>query len=749
MSAPRGALALAWALAWTLSGGCAPDEGSPGGPPLDPGRAADTVIVLVVDGLRPDHLAAYGAALDPTPNLSALAAGALVFEDCVAACTGLNGGLATLLTGQYAQEHGVGSLRDRGQEALAEERTTLCEHLAALGWRTLALLASPQLDPSLSGLGQGCDEVRAPRLGEGGARTVEQVWLDGRAQLTRALESDGPLCAWIQLADLSLADLPPRATSAPFLRARLGPFAARDPLLAGVLARFDEDPAQAAEELAARLRRGRGSPEHEAYFAAAYDARLALVDEALGELWRRVEASGRAGRTVLAVTATRGQARGAPEAGAPGFSPELARVPLVLRLPGGSGARVALPVGAVDLAPTLLDAAGAPPLPDATGKSALAPGAASALAERARFCEAAALDRRAAFGPRYHVEENRIAGDVAYSRAGLRVAREGALSEPERAEIERLRAALAAFRRPATVEVASGGGARWDVRWRFTEGWAGPAWVDSASGERRAGPSAAQGGSARLEPGDRACAIEGSRRSLPCRLELELLPAGDGPAAPIDEAAILLGGEALDRSLAPRLPGGKAGAWPREPDGALSPAAVALDQESGTWWWLRVGAEPDAGLEPGLAVEVLAVLFPPGEPDEELAWSAGPEVRGERCPGHADALLFHGVTPLELQLERTPARELALAVRVAGRTVPAASVRVRERRFSDPALLALYLPDWLAGAPDPLAGPGDPLPPLAPGALAIRRREPSLPYARRVGLAPDDLRLLARLGGSE
>ena len=749
MSARRGGIALAVALTAALA--CAPADESPAGAPrpLDPGRGADTLIVLVVDGLRPDHLAAYGSTLDPTPELDALAKGALVFEDCVAACTGLNGGLASLLTGQYAQEHGVGSLRHRGQEALAEERTTLPEHLAALGWRTLALFASPQLDPSLSGLAQGCAEVRAPRLGEGGARTVEQVWLDGRPELVRALESDAPVFALLELADLSLADLPPRPASARFLRARLGPFAARDPLLEGALVRFDEDPAQGVAELGALLRRGRGSPAYEAFGAAAYDARLALVDEALGDLWRRVEASGRAERTVLAVTGTRGQVRGTPAAGAPGFGPELVRLPLLLRLPGAGGARVALPVSTVDLAPTLLDAVGAPPLAGATGVSALDPDAAAALAARARFCEAAALDRRAAFGPRYHVEENRIAGDVAYTRAGLRVARESALAEAERAEIEHLRAALSEFRRPATVVVASGGGRRWDVRWRFAEGWAGPAWVESAGRERRAATSSGQGGSARLEAGDVACTIEGSRRSLPCRLELEALAGEDGPVREIDEGAILLGGLALDASLAPRLPGGKAGEWPRAPDGALAPAAVALDQQSGSWWWLRVGAEEGAGLEPGLAVEVLAVLFPPGEPDEELAWSAGPEVRGETLSGHADAVLFRGVTPLELQLERTPARDLALAVRVAGRTLPAASVRVRERRFSDPALVTLYLPDWLAGTPDPLAGADEPGPVLEAGALAIRRVEPSLPYARRIGLEPDDLRLLRRLEGGE
>jgi arylsulfatase A-like enzyme len=88
-------------------------------------RDAPTAIVVLVDGLRRDHLACYGYGLDPAPNLSALAAEATVFDDPVAVTTGANGGLATLLTGQSPVQHGVGSLRHRGQHRLADGRETL------------------------------------------------------------------------------------------------------------------------------------------------------------------------------------------------------------------------------------------------------------------------------------------------------------------------------------------------------------------------------------------------------------------------------------------------------------------------------------------------------------------------------------------------------------------------------------------------------------------------------------------------
>ena len=117
-----------------------------------------------IDGLRPDHLACYGAELDAMPSLTALAAESVVFEDHLAVCTGLNAGLASLCTGLHAREHGVGSLRDRGQQALAPSRTTLAERLRDTGWRTVAVLSSPQLAPALSGLGQGFEHVLTPGL---------------------------------------------------------------------------------------------------------------------------------------------------------------------------------------------------------------------------------------------------------------------------------------------------------------------------------------------------------------------------------------------------------------------------------------------------------------------------------------------------------------------------------------------------------------------------------------------------------
>lgn len=731
-------------------------------------RGTQTVVLVAVDGLRPEHLSPYGYGIETTPNLAALAQEAVVFTDYVACCTGINGALASLLTGLYPEEHGVGSLRHRGLHALAPSRTTLAELFRDAGWATFAAVSLPQLRPEISGLDQGFDHYLAPALFEGERRTAEQTVLGMRPALARVLSVSRPLFLFVHLADPEARKPAEGADGARFLRDHLDRFRERRPLVAGALARLEEDPLGALQEVTGYLARARGSEEHTALRAAGYDSQVFVVDRWLGALVDLLRESGRYGDATLIVSGTRGALLAPPPGvGAPSFLPQIVRTPLVVRFPGGTPAgRVDALTQPVDLAPTLAEVFGWEGAPRFSGHSLLDPIERGGPGRAVAFCEVASQELRATLDGRFHVEENRVGGLVAWRRDGTRVVPEAQLPPADAARLEVLRAALVDFRRPAELDLAWGGGAALAVRWRFSEGFAGEAAVH-VGGSTFPARASGLAGDARLPASGGRLVARASRRGLPMRLELELAeatpgeegpgeqgpgeqgPGEDGPgeALRLDESRVFLGRQRLDRSLLPRLPASSAPEWPRGPDGAPLPAQASLEQQSGTWWKLRVGQEAGA---PDRPVEVLVALWPPGPLDERLEWSAGQELGAAPLAGREDAWIFRGATPLELQIEKTPRRAFGLAVRIDGRTLPGSAIRHRERAFAEPGELALYLPDWLAGVTDPLdaSDPGGDRPP-APGSVRIVRRGPGLASAERSALGPAELGFVEKLRGGE
>ena len=192
-------------LALALASGCGGDSGDgevtrppakawglPGGVPV-PGLAeevrgsSDCVLVLVLDGVSQAELDRDDLAL---PNLESLAAGAVRYEDAITVSTGGNSGLASLLTGRYPPEHGVGSMRTPMFARLADDERTLAEGFHDLGWRTVASLAEARLSREVSGFGQGFDGFDAPRPG-GAARDALGVSIGARDLLAGPLLEPG------------------------------------------------------------------------------------------------------------------------------------------------------------------------------------------------------------------------------------------------------------------------------------------------------------------------------------------------------------------------------------------------------------------------------------------------------------------------------------------------------------------------------------------------------------------------------
>jgi len=446
------------------------------------------------------------------------------------------------------------------------------------------------------------------------------------------------------------------------------------------------------------------------------------------------------------VTTTRGSLLVPPQGpGTPAFPVELVRTALLVRFPGGTPiGRIEALTSTLDLASTLNELFDWPEPDGSSGRSLLGPVERGVAPPRAVICDAPSFERRAAFGPTLHLEENPVGGPLLFRADSTGVARPAELEGLEAAEFDLLTHTLESSLQSAGLQVESGGGAALEVRWRFGTGYPGPAFVETkasapdSESERRPARVAGLGGSAQLPAEVCRLVIDGSRRELPLRVDLDF---GEEPT---NEQRIWVGDLPLTDSLLPRLPSRGAPTWPVREDGTREPCEASLEAQGNEWWRLAVGEEDG---DAGRPVEVFVILYPPAGVDELLEHDAGVEVEVRLVPGRQDALLFMGVTPLNVNLKKRPGRDFGLAVRVGGRVMPGEAVRLRERVFAEPGELALYLPDWVQGLTEVLER--EPTGPLPPDVVRIGRRGSVQARADRWPMTGPELTFAERLGNAE
>ncbi len=724
--------------------GCGGGEPSslPGAP--DPGAeetalAPRTILLVVLDGARADHLSVYGHPHDPMPALSHLAERGIVFEEAFTGSTGTNSALATLFTGTWPDRHRLGSLHDLGQQGLRESALTLAERLSQEGWRTVGVVALPQLEHEFSGLAQGFSTwIDVPLPGEG-ALTAQEV----RYRVLRALEpelaSSEPLFACVHFADTRSDGLPDAAIARPFLAAHLAPFQATHASIDAALVRSARDPSSGLHDLQVLLARSRGAAEYDAWKAALHDAALATIDAHLQAILDALEQSGRLEEALVVVTGTRGEIyEGQLDPDWPDFPEELVRVPLVAVVPGLAPRRVGAIVRTIDVVPTVLELLGLEPA-EIDGASLLGLVSGSEQAERAAVVWSAGLDRLAIRLAGYARESGPL-GPVA-DLWPLRGTRLTSQDEPARKAFDLLGATLAE-RSPSErwmVEHGASGADSLRVQWRFQDGFVRAATLESDGGAlapSRPGEGTRIDGAATLAGPKSVLAIDGSSRSLSMRLVC------NGPPESFDERAVLIGAQPLASCFLPRVPSSTEKPWPADEQGVPASALVDFTHRGDSWWQLHVGGEADR------PVRILLARFPPTRPDEELAATvpAG-EVRA--VSGRLDALWIEGKTPFEVNVEKKPSEDLALAVSIGGEMVPVRSIRWRGRCFAPEGEIALYLPDWMGGASDALDDPTAGANPLEPGQLRIFRATSSLPPGERVGLDKAQLGFVRWLEANE
>jgi arylsulfatase A-like enzyme len=304
------------------------------------------VLLVTVDTLRADHTAAGEYELETTPNLRRLIDRGAVFTRCLSQHPETGPSLTSMMTSRHPRETGV---RENGV-SLPPEFPTLAESFRGAGCRTAAFVSTYLLKPHACGLDRGFGvydaEMTAANLGHEDFERPARETVDRAIRWLREASGE-PYFLWVHLYEPHGIYDPGKDLAARFFRD---------------LDRPDLDPSRIVP-----YQRFGDSLDPDDY-VARYDGEILLADREVGRL---LDAAGEG--AIVAFTADHGEGMGEQDywfRHGSLLNEGSLRVPLVLAGPGLPSGRIVEELAAnLDVAPTLLDLAGLPPLPDARGGS--------------------------------------------------------------------------------------------------------------------------------------------------------------------------------------------------------------------------------------------------------------------------------------------------------------------------------------------------------------------------------------------
>ena len=289
------------------------------------------IILITLDTTRADRMGFLGSKRGLTPNLDALAKQGVVFSRAYSHVPLTTASHTTILTGTYPQFNHV----DDFGVPLSAKLPYLPDLLHHRGYQTGAFVGSLILDPldgTAPGFDRGFDVYDAGfhmrRLGADRYKTVERR---GEVVVAHALGwlsqiPDKPFFLWVHLYD------------------------AHDP--------YDPPP-----------------PYKQRFATQPYDGEIAYADSCVGKLLDALRQHGLYDETLIAVMADHGESLGAHGENTHGvfLYDETLHVPLLIKLPLNhwAGRRIEARAGLVDVAPTILAAAGLTPPSEMQGQSLL------------------------------------------------------------------------------------------------------------------------------------------------------------------------------------------------------------------------------------------------------------------------------------------------------------------------------------------------------------------------------------------
>ncbi len=317
-----------------------------------------SVILIVVDTLRADHLGLYGYERDTSPELDALARDAAIFDNAFAPSPWTLPSFGSLFTGLLPAQHLAGwpAPRPAGEGRdflpLTGDSPTLAELFELHDYDTAAVMNNAFLHPDF-GVARGFQTYDHVAGNRKKIRRADEV-VD-RALEWLGKEDRGDFFLVVHLFDPHLNYDAPE------------PFRGR-------FTETEMDDRERGELMELRPLRQRVRDREEIdwdFLIGAYDEEIAFVDHELGRFWRGLDEGGLLDTTLVILTADHGEEFGDHGGFEHGHSlyNELIRVPLLMWGPQVEIGRRSEPVSLVDVVPTVLDAVGLPELEGLPGRS--------------------------------------------------------------------------------------------------------------------------------------------------------------------------------------------------------------------------------------------------------------------------------------------------------------------------------------------------------------------------------------------
>ena len=317
------------ALLLLLLAGCA---GHPKGP---------SVLLVVFDTTRADHLSCYGYARSTTPTIDSLAACGTLWTRCQSASSWTLPAFVSIFTGLPPRSHGAGR-RGSAFYGLDPDLPTIQRALHEGGWETAAFLNVVFLSGDF-GMHRDFDSFDCVGYASSGRlRRADETagaftdWLASRS-------GGRPFYALVHFYDPHMKYNPPRAWAAMFT----------DPAYDGP---FDSTWGTVPELMAVNSGEDAIPSDGLANLEALYDGEIAFSDAALGSMMAALRERGLDRSTVVVVLADHGEEfleHGKMEHGNNLFQ-ETLHVPLVMCGPGVPAGRLdSIPCTQMDIFPTI------------------------------------------------------------------------------------------------------------------------------------------------------------------------------------------------------------------------------------------------------------------------------------------------------------------------------------------------------------------------------------------------------------
>ncbi len=321
------------------------------------GPPRKNVLLICCDTLRADALGCYGyEEEDISPHIDALAKESVVFDRAYATAPWTWHSIASVLSSRYVRQYSAALT----PFVLPEEAETMAEQFQAAGYVTAGFSLNGWISEQ-TGCGQGFDvfydlvtHLDLQMEGTYSERATEPVmhWLDQNR--------DKPFFVYVHYLDPHAPFKPPRWTRGRYTGST------RDIDRVALTGKGNWVSAEMKKTGTYDI-----SEESYQYLRDLYDEEILGVDEHVGRLVQSLGMWGILDDTIVVVFADHGEEfreHGYFGHGMQCYN-EIARVPLLIRVPGAAPTRTDKVCSLIDVAPTLLHLAGAPAMETAEGVS--------------------------------------------------------------------------------------------------------------------------------------------------------------------------------------------------------------------------------------------------------------------------------------------------------------------------------------------------------------------------------------------